>query len=672
VARRLSLLIVEDSETDTELVVLELRRHGYDVAFERVDSSAELSAALESQRWDLVLCDHGLPSFELREALAIVRARGADLPFVILSGTIGEEAAVEALKGGARDVVLKTNLPRLGPVVDRELQEAANRRRHRQAEQALRDSEARKSAILESALDCVITIDHEGRIIDFNPAAERTFGYERGEVAGKPMAELIIPPSLRARHREAFARYLATGASAIIGGRIELTGMRADGSEFPVELSITRGDLSGQPFFTAYLRDITERKRAGEERARLAKGLIQSQKMEAVGRLASGVAHDFNNLLSVTVGFAEILARRALPAEEVSSYAEQIRTAGNHGAALVKRMLAFSRQQEFEPRAIDLNELVRGTEQMLRSLIGEAVELVIDVPSGLGFVMADPVQLEQVLLNLATNARDAMPSGGRLAIRAARGSLPTAGQLPPGSYLRLTVSDTGLGMDKATLQRIFEPFFTTKPLGVGTGLGLSSVYGIVEQSGGTIEVESVPGAGTIFHIYLPEAVGGKPEGGSGETSRAPEPAPGPATILVVDDDAGLRALVSLLVAEAGYRVLAAGSPAEALGLASQERFPIELLLTDVVMPGMSGPELAKRLASQRPGLRVLYMSGYEDKTVVERTGRRRADDLLAKPFTPDDLLARVEAAIGEVSPTGPDGSAEGAEGDAADGDDLSG
>jgi hypothetical protein len=672
VARRLSLLIVEDSETDTELVVLELRRYGFDIAFERVDTSAALSAALESRLWDLVLCDHGVPSFESREALAIVRASGADLPFVILSGTIGEEAAVEALKGGARDVVLKTNLPRLGPVVDRELQEAENRRRHRQAEQALRDSEARKSAILESALDCVITIDHEGRIIDFNPAAESTFGYERGAVAGKPMAELIIPPSLRARHREAFARYLATGESAIIGGRIELTGMRAGGGEFPVELSITRSDLSGRPFFTAYLRDITERKRAEEERARLAQGLVQSQKMEAVGHLAGGVAHDFNNLLTVIVGFAAILARQALPAGEVSSYAEQIRTAGHHGAALVKRMLAFSRQQEFEPRAIDLNELVRVTEPMLRSLIGEAVELAIDIPSRLGFVIADPVQLEQVLLNLATNARDAMPSGGRLAIRAARASLPPAAQLPPGSYLRLTVADTGLGMDKATLQRIFEPFFTTKPRGVGTGLGLSSVYRIVEQCGGTIEVESARDAGTSVHIYLPEAVGAKPEGGRAETSRAPEPAPGPATILVVDDDDGLRALASLVVAEAGYQVLAAGSAAEALELASQERGPIELLVTDVVMPGMSGPELARRLASDRPGLHVLYMTGYEDKPAVAGAHTRREDDLLTKPFTPDDLLARVEAAIGEVRRQAPNGSAEGAEGDAADDDGLSG
>ncbi len=373
---------------------------------------------------------------------------------------------------------------------------------------------------------------------------------------------------------------------------------------------------------------------------RLEEQLRQSQKMEAVGRLAGGVAHDFNNLLTVITGYASLLR------EEQSGIAtpelDEIEKAALRAAALTQKLLAFSRKQMLQPKIINLNTVVSGMEEMLRRLIGEHILLVTALPSGLCNVKADAHQIEQVILNLAVNARDAMPGGGRLLIETRNVQMETPFEsLPPGAYVLLSVADTGHGMDAETAARVFEPFFTTKEVGKGTGLGLATVHGIVEQSGGAIAVDSAPGAGATFRVYLPVD----------ETTVEQESAERPAEryaaraglILLIEDESPLRKLVANVLAAAGYRVLEAANGEEALTLATGQR--IDLLLTDVVMPGMSGPELVTRLRATRPELAVLYMSGY-DRDLIDQKTLERTASFLPKPFTPRALLARVVELLG--------------------------
>jgi len=365
--------------------------------------------------------------------------------------------------------------------------------------------------------------------------------------------------------------------------------------------------------------------------------LRQSQKMEAVGRLAGGVAHDFNNLLTVILGYVAMLREDSAHAAAVAEL-EEIEQAALRAAALTQKLLAFSRKQILQPRIIDLNEVVTGMEELLRRLIGEDISLVTVRGSGLGRVKADPHQVEQVIMNLVVNARDAMPSGGCITIETRNTELDAGAlQLQPGQYVLVSVADTGHGMDEKVAARIFEPFFTTKEAGKGTGLGLSTVYGIVEQSGGTVAVESAPGAGTTFRVYLPIADIATHYEAAKE--RAAEPLHGAATVLLVEDEAPVRQLVSKTLAAAGYRVLQAGSGEEALGMSVGTQ-PFDLLLTDVVMPGMTGPELVLRVRASHPECAVLFISGY-DNELIDRSMLERTASFLPKPFTPRALLNRV-------------------------------
>jgi PAS domain S-box-containing protein len=774
----------------------------------------------------------------------------------------------------------------------------------KQAQKALIESEARKGSILDSALDCIVSIDKDGLIREFNPAAEKVFGYRRAEVLGSALAERLIPPSLRERHRTGLARFLATREGTLLGKRIEMIGMRADGTEFPIELSIAHFLVQDEPMFTGIIRDITDRKRAeealrtSEERLRLLldstaeaiygidlegrctfantacarileyaepsqflganmhalihhtrvdgtpypaeecqifqafrrgegshvddevlwradgsgfpaeywsypirhEGQIvgavvtfldvterrrledqfrqaqerlrhvvisspsvlftvpvvaeqnlgiswtsdnlpkvlgyspeaalgkdwwmgnvhpedrdqviaqfqanllnqerstyeyrfrhgdgsyrwtrselrvirdsagrpaevvgswtditerkhieeqfrQAQKMEAVGRLAGGVAHDFNNLLQVITGYGELLLETLRPDDPSRDLVEEMTRAGERAASLTRQLLAFSRQSVLAPRVLDLNSVVIDLEKMLRRVIGEDIDLKTALRPGLGRIKADPGQIEQVLMNLAVNARDAMPQGGKLTIETRDADLDEeyarlhAG-VRHGPYVLLAVSDSGHGMTPEVQARIFEPFFTTKEMGKGTGLGLATVFGVVQQAGGHVAVYSEPGVGATFKVYLPRVE----ESVSPTKSRSSVlPAPkGTETVLVVEDEDAVRALVRIILREAGYRVLEASDGGAALAVAGRCQGPIHLLLSDVVMPVLGGRQLAERLLALHPEMKVLYQSGYTDDAVVRHGILQEKVHFLQKPYSPAALAAKVREVL---------------------------
>jgi PAS domain S-box-containing protein len=471
------------------------------------------------------------------------------------------------------------------------------------------------------------------------------FGRARADVIGRELAAVIIPPSFRDAHRRGLARYLVTGEHTLLGGRVEVTAARADGTEFPVELTVTVVRTDGPPTFNAYIRDLTERKRADAARGSLEMQLQQAQKMEAVGRLAGGVAHDFNNLLTVISGRAHMLLSRLKPGEPMHRDVDLIQKTSQRAVALTSQLLAFSRKQVVQPRVLELGPLVTDLVPMLQRMIGEDMELVVEPVVGSGRVKVDASQMQQVLMNLAVNARDAMPSGGRVGLSIRDVEVDEAialhqSNLPPGPYVALAVSDTGCGMSPDTAAHIFEPFFTTKEQGKGTGLGLSTVYGIVEQSRGHIRVESEVGRGTTFTIHLPRveeplAASGQPADAARRlrtTSR---------TVLVVDDEPEVLELAAEILKRVGYSVLEAADGAAALEVARRHDGEIHLLVTDMVMPGLSGRDLADRLRALRSALPVLYISGYVQDASARATLASEHSAFVAKPFTPELLTDRV-------------------------------
>ncbi len=514
----LRVLLVEDSPTDAKLVLAELRRAGYDVEHERVETPDAMQQALRDKSWDIVLSDWSMPRFSAAGALATLQATELDVPFIIVSGTIGEEAAVDAMLAGAGDYVLKDKLARLSPAIARELRECHGRRAHRRSMEALARSEEQ---------------------------------------------------------------------------------------------------------------------------------LRQAQKMDAIGRLAGGIAHDFNNVLSVVLSYGEMILDDMEPDNPLRHDIEQIRIAGSRAAALTRQLLMFSRQQVLEPKVVDLNELLLGMDSMLQRILGADVELVSLPAQNLGRVRVDPSSVEQVIMNLVVNARDAMPTGGQLTMETRNvvlddGYAQAHHGVKAGPHVMLAVSDSGVGMDKATSARIFEPFFTTKAKGKGTGLGLSTVFGIIQQSGGSVWVYSEVGRGTTFKVYLPRVDDGI------EAVRAPEQrtdSRGTETLLLVEDDDQVRQVAMGILRRHGYTVVDARNAGEALLRSEQHPGDIHLMLSDVVMPQMSGPMLAKRLAVTRPTMKLLCMSGYTDDSIV-RHGILEADiAYLQKPFTPDALAAKVREVL---------------------------
>jgi len=640
----LRVLIVEDSPTDAKLVVHELRRTNRPIEFERVEDAPSMRAALARASWDAVISDWSLPKFSGLAALGIVKELGLDIPFLIVSGTVGEETAVEAMRGGAHDYVLKDKLARLAPALERELRDIEIRNR---ANLALRQSERMFQGVFDAAPDGLLVVTPDGVIVMANAEAERMFGRM---LAGRVIEELL-PAALwdgDVNHRESF---FMRPEIRRIGGR-DLMARREDGTEFPVEVSLGGYSYNEQNAALCVVRDITARRVLEESLRRSEHQLRQAQKMEAIGNLAGGVAHDFNNLLSVILSYSNMLAEDMTPSDPRRADLEQIEAAGMRAVDLTRQLLAFSRQQILQPKIVSLNDIVAGMERMLRRLIGEDVELTVLFASGLGKVRVDPGQIEQIAMNLAVNARDAMPHGGKLTIETDTVELDEGYCVAhvgavPGPHVMLAVTDTGTGIDKATQARMFEPFFTTKEKGKGTGLGLATVFGIVQQSGGNVWVYSELGKGTTFKVYFPRTDVDGALDTEAYNASAPETATvgGTETILLVEDEESVRILARTILRRFGYHVLEAQSGGDALLICEQHTSEIHLMLTDVVMPRMSGRQLSERLQSIRPQMKVLYMSGYTDNSIVHHGVLDSGVAFLQKPITPETLTRKVREVL---------------------------
>ena len=753
--------MLEDSAADAELILDGLRQGGYEPVARRVATRDEMLEALNEDPWDIVLLDYGLADGATAvDALSVLTEFDADLPAILISGVIEEEAAADALRAGARDFVTKGNLIRLVPAIARELAQVEERRLCRRGEEALRQSEQRLRLALEAGLMASWEWDLVSGRLYWSQTLERMFGLDAGtfggtyaefialvhpddrqlvgasveqalahdspavvyravwpdgsihwherksqrvrDAAGEARAMAGVTFDVTEREEAAQAlreseerfrliaehardlvalldvegrfRYLSPSWESLLGfpagvlfgtaaselvhpddwspdrqwGAGELREMRmrtaTDGWLWVEGLSYAIAGRA-ESHFALIARDISERKNAELEREVLEDELRQSQKMEAVGQLAGGIAHDFNNLLTVISGYTEILLRRLGREAEGSDEIAEVSKAAAQAARLTRQLLAFSRKQVLEARPLDLNAIVSETQTMLERVIGDNIEFSTVLAEDLGSISADVGQIEQIVINLVVNARDAMPAGGTLVLATANVTLDedSADAI---DYVVLTVTDTGAGMDSATARRIFEPYYTTKERDAGTGLGLATVDGIVRQSGGHVDLQSTPGVGTTFSIYFPRVA---------EQAEAFSPQPpdersltGSETVLLVEDQDALRGVGKQMLEVYGYTVLTAADGEEGLELAQNHSRPIHLLMTDILMPKMGGIELAQRLSTLRPELKVLYTSGYTDD--MGNPQRVAGAGYLEKPFAMEDLARTLRELLDPDQP----------------------
>ena len=668
----LRLLLVDDNEDDALLVARELTRCGYQVAWERVQTRAAMASALGRQAWDVVISDFSMPGFSGPEALALYRERGLDIPFLIVSGTVNEEDAVEALLAGAHDFITKGRVARLGPAVGRALRDAderASRRRiesaHAEAVQKLRESEARYRQVVESIEEVIVAgrldvsaprsvVDERGgapprgaedvidptaaHLVLVSPQVQAMTGHTAEELLSDPHLwwNLMHADDRVAQHdaaMEAFRTRRSVRRRYRLWNEVQRQ-YRSIEDTFTPELD-EHGRAVG---FFGVVRDVTEQRRMEEQ-------LAHVQKMDALGHLAGGIAHDFNNLLGVILGYSELIVRQLSRDHPAYARACEIARVVEKAAELPRQLLAFGRKQSAAPTSLDLNTVVSDTERMLRRVIGEGVQLVTTFREGACFVRADAGHISQVVVNLAINARDAMPSGGRVVIETAALELsrpdPRWPEAAPGRYATLSVTDTGAGMDAATRARAFEPFFTTKEPGKGTGLGLTNVRSIVTLHGGHLHLESVLGQGTTFTILFPRAV---PESRAAEAAAPPAGPRGSERILILEDEATLRMIVRELLEDSGYTVTEAEMPEAALAAAEQDS-DLALLVTDIVLPRMGGRAVAEAIRATHPQLKVLFVSGYGGDDPRVLGSDHGHEHFLQKPFAADALLAKIREVL---------------------------
>jgi two-component system, cell cycle sensor histidine kinase and response regulator CckA len=640
-AEPIRLLVVDDAPEHARMV--EEFIHSSD-AWATADvrlafSYEDAPRACAAMPFDIAIFDYWLGSRDGLSLLREIRQRGIETPVVVLTSRGAEDVAVEAMKAGAADYLSKAGLTveALERAIRHALALHAEERQRWHAEAALRGSEERFRALVENSSDALLLTDADGRITYLSPSSQRHLGWTPEQMVGRPMFDFLHADD---RHllEQRIGEILERPRTSIVA---QARFQHADGSWRTMEASgvnhLADPAVAG---IVINARDITDRRLLEEQ-------LRQAQKMEAVGQLAGGVAHDFNNLLTAILGYCHLMLDDIPAGDPLRADLREIETAGERAAALTRQLLAFSRRQMLQPEIVDINTLVRQFEKLLRRLIPEHVELSTALAPDLHRVTVDPASVEQILVNLTVNARDAMPAGGRLTIETANveldASYAATHVAPPGQYVMLAVHDTGEGMDAATRARVFEPFFTTRDQGKGSGLGLATVYAIVNQSGGHICVYSEPGHGTVFKAYLPSTSPAPP-------ARAASPNldqhAGWETVLLVEDEEAVRALARAVLRRHHYVVLEARHGVEALLVAERHADEIHLLVTDVVMPHMSGGELANRLGSLRPAMKTLFMSGYSDHALVHDP-LTRGHAVLQKPFTPDVLARRVRSILDE-------------------------
>jgi PAS domain S-box-containing protein len=505
-------------------------------------------------------------------------------------------------------------------------------------------AEAGARAMLDSSLDAVVAIDEDDKIVEWSPQAEVTFGWTRAEAVGQRLTSLIVPERYQARHAAGLAEYRRTGIGPILGRRRELEACARDGRELPVELSITAAETPKGHVFTAFIRDLSARRTSDDQRLALEERLRQSERLEGIGRLAGGIAHDFNNILAVVMNYSQFVEDTLPVDSEVRDDVVQIRLAAERGATFTRQLLTFAHRGAVNPQDVHLNTVISELRTMLRRTIPQSVKIELSLAPDLWTTRIDVGQLEQLLLNLIVNASDAMPDGGTVLVETTNVDLNDSSPIvTPGPYVRIDVIDTGLGMSEDVVARAFEPFFTTKPQGKGTGLGLATAYGIVTQADGTITIQSAVGKGTTIRVQLPAHLGIEAETARIRASAVAAPAVSEAIVFVVEDEVAVRKAVVRILSDGGYSLLQAAGPTSALDLARQWSGPIDLLLTDIVMPDLSGDELARELLKGRPNLRVVYMTGYSGE--MDAATLRIDGPVVQKPFTRDSLLAAVAEAL---------------------------
>ena len=637
--KSIRILFMDDNPVDIDLCLRKLKESGFVITPIITRNGAEFRAVAADQFYDLVIGDYHLPDWSGLDAVRWLRSSGIVIPFILVTGTLGDELAIECIRAGADDYILKDRLDRLPLAVQKVLLEQQLRIERDWAERELRESEHNYRLLFHLNPQPMWVFDAETlRFLAVNDAAIRHYGYSAREFL--TMNLMDIRPTEDAQRIRA---QIAQGKFATVDHFQEARQHRKkDGTIIDVEVTAQPIVFRAVQAMLALVSDVTEHRKL-EQQFRYA------QKMEAIGRLAGGVAHDFNNLLMVISSNSELIHVHLKEAERIERYVGQIGSAVDKAALLTKQLLAFGRKQIQDLRVLDLNRIVPEFTAMLPSLLGSDIELVVKVSSEDCRVFCDKSQVEQVIMNLVVNARDAMPSGGKLIIELARFDLKEAYfdthhvEAQPGEYVMLAVTDTGVGMDETTKEKAFEPFFTTKEPGKGTGLGLSTVYGIVKQNGGYTWLYSEPGIGTTFKIYLPYAQQ------QANHVEAAEPIDQPSgaehgTILLVEDQAALRAGISEYLASRGFQVLQAASGTEALALSSSQSPDIDLLLTDLIMPGLGGRELASKLAPSRPGMAVVFMSGYTEQ-IVSGDSFEKPRFYIQKPFTLPALSAVIRRAL---------------------------
>jgi two-component system cell cycle sensor histidine kinase/response regulator CckA len=690
--RPLHVLVLDDSHGGLAPLLGALQRDGYSVVCRNVCALDELGATLDERAWDLALASDGLPQNLAFRALDLVRVRGLDLPFILIvskhQGT-DESRVLRAVQAGADDCIEHDQPVRFLAAVERELRQSEVRRERERVENELRMRARQQETVAELGLRALLQKDHVELLEHVMEAVCSTLDVELvGLVAALRGGDTFVLRAGRGWMPGLIDEATLTGGhETFIGdtlqhGQVVVENVRATGRYvFPpfiadhriasaLSVALHRQDgptgvliacTSRRRIFTRddglFLQAVANVLAGALERHSAEQGLLQSQtrlqsvqKMEAIGRLAGGIAHDFNNLVQAIGGYTEILLHRLPDHNPLRRNAEEIKKAGDRAAALTRQLLAFSRQQVLQPVVLDLNTVVSNIDQLLHRLIGEDVELRTHLALDLGSVRADAAQIEQVLMNLAVNARDAMPNGGTLTIRTSNVDLSRTDQREPftvvgGPYVLLSVADTGCGMPPEVKARAFEPFFTTKEPGRGTGLGLSTVYGIVKQSGGYIWVDTEEGKGTSVRIYLPRVRVGQRAALEARRLQPGSTPRGSETLLLVEDEEGVRDLIREWLAGHGYEVLTAGNGVEALEVSSGFNGRIDLLLSDVVMPQMGGPALAKRLTTLRPETRVIYLSGYADEALGDRQVLENGAAFLQKPFALESLVRKVREVL---------------------------